>query len=220
MGHHGGGAEEALASLLMSETIGVCGSNDDASCLVHPGLQPSLSPPMSSLFRAVAGGGALTPSQQVPSLPCKTNAFYLLMPELRLHLWPASLLTRPPRENFSGLSRARPWLTSTLTAASSAEQVYAPPSCASRHVTSSAGHLDEGCVCFVRALAQAHGSSGGELDEAEVDALREDAWLTASKIVPLSYSFFVQSSAFAAAARARACLALVGAGGRGQVMVL
>ncbi len=66
-------------------------------------------------------------------------------------------------------------------------------------------------MCFVRALAQAHGSSGGELDEAEVDALREDAWLTASKIVPLHYTFFVQSSEFkfAAAARATACLALV-----------
>ncbi len=78
------------------------------------------------------------------------------------------------------------------------------------HLTSrvtAAGHLDEGCVCFVRALAQALGSSSGELDEAEVDAIREDAWLTASKIVPLSYSFFVQSSAFAQAERARLCLA-------------
>lgn len=83
-------------------------------------------------------------------------------------------------------------------------------------MTCATGHLDEGCVCFVRALAQAHGSSCGELDEAEVDALREDAWLTASKLVPLSYSFFMQSSSFAAAARARACLALVGGGGEGQ----
>lgn len=90
------------------------------------------------------------------------------------------------------------------------------PACAGPLVTCATGHLDEGCVCFVRALAQAHGSSCGELDEAEVDALREDAWLTASKLVPLSYSFFMQSSSFAAAARARACLALVGGGGEGQ----
>ncbi len=75
-------------------------------------------------------------------------------------------------------------------------------------MTSCSGRLDEGCVCFVRALAQASGPSSGELDEAEVDAIREDAWLTASKLLPLSYSFFVQSTAFAAAGRARACLAL------------
>jgi hypothetical protein len=62
----------------------------------------------------------------------------------------------------------------------------------------------------VRALAQAHGPSSGELDDAELDAIREDAWLTASKIIPLSYSFFVQSTAFAAAERARESLALVG----------
>jgi hypothetical protein len=77
---------------------------------------------------------------------------------------------------------------------------------------SCSGRLDEGCVCFVRALAQASGPSSGELDEAEVDAIREDAWLTASKLLPLSYSFFVQSSAFAAAGRARACLAVAGGG--------
>ena len=71
-------------------------------------------------------------------------------------------------------------------------------------MTSCSGRLDEGCVCFVRALAQASGPSSGELDEAEVDAIREDAWLTASKLLPLSYSFFVQSSAFAAAGRAGA----------------
>jgi hypothetical protein len=64
----------------------------------------------------------------------------------------------------------------------------------------------------VRALAQAHGDCSGELEDAELDAIREDAWLTASKILPLSYSFFVQSSAFAAAERARDCLALVGLG--------
>ena len=50
----------------------------------------------------------------------------------------------------------------------------------------------------------------------QTEAIREDAWLTASKIVPLSYSFYVQSSAFAAHKLAMTCLAAVGMSGAQQ----
>jgi hypothetical protein len=66
-------------------------------------------------------------------------------------------------------------------------------------------------VCFVRALAQSM-DPGSPLSPAEICAIKEDAWLTATKLAPLSYSFYVQGDAYSAADVARLCLAVGGEG--------